>query len=161
MSPQSSRDSAIATTAAPSLNADTVDTSGQALIIDEQRLALVEETLRLDKRVIETGRVRVRSVVEEEPVVLRRQLEQTRVEVVHVPVDRVVDRVPAERTVDGVQILSVVEERFRLVRELVLVEEVHISRVVSTEPFETTATRRTMRAVVERDPIHPQHAEKL
>ncbi|MGI4958376.1 MAG: DUF2382 domain-containing protein, partial [Janthinobacterium lividum] len=35
-----------------------------------ERLQLVEEMVRVDKRTIETGRVRVRTVVDEEPVVV-------------------------------------------------------------------------------------------
>jgi len=60
------------------------------------------------------------------------------------------ETVPPPREVDGVMIISVVEERLRVVRELVLVEEVHMREVRTSEPFEQTVSRRVMRAVVER-----------
>ena len=119
----------------------------------EERIQLVEETLRVDKTVMTTGIVRVRTVVEEQPAVLHDTLVRERIETEHVAIDRVVDVAPVVREVDGVTIIPVVEERLRLVRELVLVEEIHMRRVRSEEPFEQTATRRVMRVVVERDPV--------
>ena len=95
----------------------------------------------------------MRTVVEEHPEVLRDTLVRERIETTRVAVNRVVDVLPTTREVDGVTIIPVVEERLRLVRELVLVEEIHMQRVRSDEPFEQTATRRVMRAVVERDPV--------
>ena len=118
---------------------------------DSGRVQLVEETLRVDKQAVETGRVRVRTVVDEEPVVVSATLTGNYVTVDRVAIDRVVDAVPPPREVDGVMIISVVEERLRVVRELVLVEEVHMRDVRTSEPFEQTVSRRVMRAVVERD----------
>ena len=114
-------------------------------------LQLVEETLRVDKRIVETGRVRVRTIIDEEPVVVSATLSSNYVTVDRVAIDRVVDAVPPTREVNGVMIISVVEERLRVVRELVLVEEVHMRNVRTFEPFEQTVSRRVMRAVVERD----------
>lgn len=118
----------------------------------EKRIQLVEETLRVDKTVMTTGVVRVRTFVEEQPAVLRDTVVRERIETDRVTIGRVVDVAPAVREVDGVTIIPVVEERLRLVRELVLVEEIHMRRVRSEELLEQTATRRVMRAVVERDP---------
>lgn len=125
----------------------------------EERLQLVEETLRIDKRRVETGTVRVRTIVDEAPVTLNETLTHERVEAVHVPIGRVVDVVPPLREDDGVTIISVVEERVRIVRELVLVEELHLRRVRSEEPYVHTTTRRVMRAVVERTPVDPSQSE--
>lgn len=114
-------------------------------------LQLVKETLRVDTRTVETGRVRVRTVVDEEPVVVRATLSGNYVTVDRVAMDRVVDAAPPPREVDGVMVVSVVEERLRVVRELVLVEEVHMRNVRTSDPIEQTVTRRVMRAVVERE----------
>ncbi len=112
---------------------------------------LVEETVHVDKLAVETGRVRVRTIVDEEPVVVSTILSGNYVTVDRVAIDRVVDTVPPPREVDGVMIISVVEERLRIVRELVLVEEVHMRDVRTADPIEQTVTRRVMRAVVERE----------
>ena len=114
-------------------------------------LQLVEETLRVDTRTIETGRVRVRTIVDEEPVVVSATLTGNYVTVDRIAIGRVVDAVPPPREVDGVMIISVVEERVRVVRELVLIEEVHMRDVRTSDPIEQTVMRRTMRAVIERE----------
>lgn len=124
--------------------------------VDEERLQLVEETLRFGKREVVTGIVRVRTVVEEVPVSYRDMLASETVEIERVPIGTVVDAVPPVREADGVTIISVVEERVRVVRELVLVEEVRMRRVRSEAMFETTSSRRVMRAVVEREPAIQQ-----
>lgn len=115
-------------------------------------ILLVEETARIDNRTVETGKVRVRTVVDEELVVVSATLSGNYVTVDRIAIDRVVDTVPPPREVDGVMIISVVEERLRVVRELVLVEEVHMRDVRTAEPFEQTLTRRVMRAEIEREP---------
>ncbi len=120
------------------------------------RLQLVDETLRVDKRTVDTGHVRVRTIVDEEPVVVATTLTGNYVTVDRIAIDRLVDAVPPPREVDGVMIISVVEERLRVVRELVLVEEVHMRDVRTSELFEQTVSRRVMRAVVERDAIQPE-----
>ncbi len=114
-------------------------------------LQLVEETVRVDKCTVETGRVRVRTVVDDEPVIVSATLSGNYVTVDRVAVDRAIDAVPPPREVDGVMIISVVEERLRVVRELVLVEEVHMRNVRTSDPIEQTVIRRVMRAVVERE----------
>ncbi|UAJ10593.1 DUF2382 domain-containing protein [Glacieibacterium megasporae] len=117
-------------------------------------IKLVKETLRVDTRQVETGRVRVRTIIDEESVVVSATLSGNYVTVDRIAMNRVVDVVPPPREVDGVMIISVVEERLRVVRELVLVEEVHMRDVRTADPFEQTVTRRVMRAVIEREPTN-------
>lgn len=117
-----------------------------------ERLQVVEETVHFGKQRVVTGTVRVRTVIEEIPVSYRDTLASERVEVERVPIGTIVDTVPPMREVDGVTIIPVVEERVRVVRELVLVEEVRMHRVRSEALFETTGSRRVMHAVVEREP---------
>jgi stress response protein YsnF len=125
----------------------------------EERLQLVEETLCLGKKRVVTGTVRVRTVTEEVPVSYREMLASETVEVERVPIGKVIDAVPEIREIDGVTIIPVVEERVRVVRELVLVEEVRMRRVRSEALFETTGSRRIMHAVVERQAAPPQDAK--
>lgn len=122
------------------------------LLPQDEIIQLVEETVRIDTRTVETGKLRVRTIVDEEPVVVSATLSGNYVIVDRVAIDRLVDTVPPPREVDGVMIISVVEERLRVIRELVLVEEVHMRDVRTAEPFEQTLTRRVMRAVIEREP---------
>ena len=119
---------------------------------EEFVLPLFEEEAHVDKRRVTTGKVRIRSVVEEVEEIAAATLEEDTVDVTRVPVDRVVDEVPAVRTEDGVTIVPILEEVPFVEKRLVLKEELHIRRRVSTETVEVPIVLRKERAVVERVP---------
>jgi stress response protein YsnF len=78
------------------------------------------------------------------------------VEVTRVPIDRMVETAPEIRTEGDVTILPVVEEVLVVEKRLVLKEEVHIRRRVTTETAEVPVTLRKQRVEVERiDPDKP------
>ena len=95
-----------------------------------------------------TGTVRVRKVVHQvtEPVAATgyREIAET----TRVPVNQVVEAVEAPRTLGDLLVIPVYEER--LVRQLVLVEEIHVRR--RRESFEHTAATSLRReeVIVER-----------
>lgn len=113
-------------------------------------IPLVEERISANKRLVETGRVRVRTVVDEREVVVREELIRGSVDVVRVPVDRQVEAVPAVREEGGTIVVPVVEERIVVEKRLILVEEVHIRRSSAVEAVEQPVTLRSQRPVVER-----------
>ncbi len=113
-------------------------------------IPLVEEELRLEKRSVVTGKVRVRTVVDVVEELAQASLEEETVEVTRVPVDRIVDEAPAVRTEDGVTIVPIVEEVLVVEKRLVLKEELHIRRQVRTEQVEVPVQLRKQRAIVER-----------
>lgn len=113
-------------------------------------LPLVEEELRIDKRSVTTGKVRVRSVVDTVEEVARADLTGERVEVTRVPIDREVEAPPPTRTEGDVTIVPVMEEILVVEKRLVLKEELHIRRHVTHENVEVPVTLRKQRAVIER-----------
>ncbi|WP_267427582.1 YsnF/AvaK domain-containing protein [Methylobacterium sp. GC_Met_2] len=116
-------------------------------------LPLIEETARIDKRVVETGRVRVSTRTETVDQVLRESLRSDAVKVTRVPVDRMLPEgevPPAMREEDGVTIIPVLEEILVVEKRLVLREEVHVRRTKADEVVEVPVTLRRQRAVVER-----------
>ena len=125
-------------------------------------LQVLEETLTVSTRRRVTGGVRVgtRTEVVEEPV--EAELDRYRVEVTRVPVGRVVDKAPSARAVGDTTIIPVVEERLVMVKQLFLVEEVHVRHVVERELVREPGTLRRQRAVSERldgrrdDPTSPR-----
>jgi uncharacterized protein (TIGR02271 family) len=122
--------------------------AGESVIIP-----VIEETARIDKRVVETGRVRVQTRTETSEQVLRETLRGDAVEVTRVPIDRVIaegEAAPTVRTENGVTIIPVLEELLVVEKRLVLKEEVHISRTTSDEDVEVPVTLRQQHAVVER-----------
>jgi uncharacterized protein (TIGR02271 family) len=91
-------------------------------------IPVIQERATVKKRVVETGRVRIRKDVREyeEHVDIPHVHEEVRVE--RVPVDRFVDEAPQVRTEGDITIVPVLEERYVLEKRLVLVEELHIHR---------------------------------
>jgi len=91
-------------------------------------IPVMEERAVVKKRVVETGRVRIRKDVREyeEHIDIPHVHEEVRVE--RVPVDHIVEEAPQVRTEGDVTIIPVMEERYVLEKRLVLVEELHIRR---------------------------------
>lgn len=118
-----------------------------------ETIPIVQEFFTVEKRVTETGRVRVRTVVDEQPVTLRETVLQSSVNVERLPIGRVVDSIPDVREEGGVTIVPIIEEQAYMAKRLVLVEEVRITRAHNQVPVELQTTRRVMHAVIERDDV--------
>jgi len=111
---------------------------------------IVEEELRVSKRQVVKGRVRVRTVVDTVEKVAREELRSETIEVTRVPIDREVTEAPAVRTEGDVTIVPVLEEVLVVEKRLVLKEELHLRRKVETETFEAPVTLRKQRVEVDR-----------
>jgi uncharacterized protein (TIGR02271 family) len=116
----------------------------------EEAIPVVEETARIDKREVQTGRVKVHTVVETSEQMVREALSSQNVKVTRVPVDQPVTTVPEIRTEDGITIVPVLEEILVVEKRLILREELHIAQEVSQETVEVPVSLRKQRAVVER-----------
>jgi uncharacterized protein (TIGR02271 family) len=116
----------------------------------EQAIPVVEETARIDKREVQTGRVKVHTVVETSEQMVREALSSQNVKVTRVPVDQPVTTVPVIRTENGITIVPVLEEILVVEKRLILREELHIKQEVSHETVEVPVSLRKQRAVVER-----------
>jgi uncharacterized protein (TIGR02271 family) len=128
--------------------------------IHEERIALVEEEARIDKREVVTGRVRIRTRVEEAEETVRGTLDEEVVEVERVPIDRIVDAAPAVRQDGDVTIIPVMEEVLVVEKRLVLKEELHVRRRRTQESVEVPVTLRRERVEVERLPADETRAGK-
>ena len=115
-----------------------------------ERLELVEERLEVGKRAVERGRVVVRTRVDTREEVAEVDLRQEEVGVERVPVGRPVEAPPPVREEDGVLIVPVLEERLVVTTQLVLKEEIRITRRSRTERVREPVTLRSERAEVER-----------
>jgi uncharacterized protein (TIGR02271 family) len=113
-------------------------------------VALVEEQLAVGKREVERGRVVVRTRVEERDEVAEVELQQEEVTVERVPRGVPVETMPAEREEDGVLIVPVVEERMIVTKQLILKEEIRITRHRRAELVRVPVRLRSEQAVVER-----------
>lgn len=124
--------------------------------LDEIVLPLAEEILRVGKREVETGRVRVRLRTETVEETVREVLRTHRAEVERVPVGREVDVVPEVRREGDVIVVPVVEEIIVVQKRLVLREEVRLTLVETERGVEQPVTRRVQRAEVERVSARPE-----
>ena len=122
------------------------DTRDETVIIP-----IAHEEIHTSKREIETGRVRVRTVVDERQELFREELTRAAVEVERVPLNVEVAAMPEPRTEGDTLIVPVVEEVLFVRKALVVTEEIRLHRKISTEMVEQPVTVRSQRAVVERE----------
>lgn len=116
---------------------------------EEARIPVVEERLDVRKETVETGRVRLKSRVEEQDEKVRAMLARERVRVERRKVDETGDEPPALREEGDRLVVPVFEEV--IVKRYRVTEEVHLIREQVEEPFEETVTLRRNRVEVERD----------
>ena len=115
-------------------------------------LPIVEERARIHKEVVETGRVRISTHVDERKETISEALRHDDVVVDRVQINRAVDTVPAIRQEGDVLIYPIVEEELVVTKRLVLKEELRIYRKTWSEPVEREVTLRSVSATVQRTP---------
>ena len=116
---------------------------------DKPVLSLVEETVTIGKRNTVTGRVRVQTVTETINETVPVYLQSVDVDVVRIPVDRVIDTIPEIRGEGDVTIIPVVEERIVMTRELFLREEIHVRQTAYRETHDVPVSVRKQRAQID------------
>ncbi len=117
----------------------------------ERRIPIVEEQVDITKRAVETGRVTVRSVVEEHEELVQASLMQQDVRVERVPFDREIDEAPVVREENGVTIIPVVDEILVIEKRLVLREEIHVHKTQQTVDVEKPVTMRSTNVTIEKE----------
>ena len=121
-----------------------------AVEVSDETIQLLEETLHVSKREVVTGTVRVATRTDVRVEVAVVALDRGIVEGTRVPVDRLVDAAPGVRTEGDVTIVPVLEERFVVVKQLYLKEELHIRHRVETAVEHVPVALRRQTATVER-----------
>jgi len=111
---------------------------------------VMEEQLKVGRKRVETGKVRITKVVNERRELIEEPVFGEDVEVKRVPIDRVVDGPPPPVRMEGdVMIIPLLEERVVTQKQVFLKEELHVIK----RQYETTSsqevTLRTEEAVVE------------
>jgi uncharacterized protein (TIGR02271 family) len=106
-------------------------------------LPVIEETLAVDTRRVETGRVRIRKVVHEREELVDPPLLREEVVIERVPVNRVVEGPIPMRYEGDTMIVSVLEEVFVVETRLLLTEELRITtrRTETHRPVTVTVRR--------------------
>jgi stress response protein YsnF len=118
---------------------------------DPDTLALLEETARVEARPVTLGRVRVSTHTETVEDVARAELRGETVEVTRVRVDRpVTGPMPSVRQEGDITIVPVFEEVLVVEKRLMLKEELHIRRRVTTEAVSLPVSLRRQTATIDR-----------
>ncbi len=118
--------------------------------VEEEVIPLVEEEAVVSKRRVESGRVRVRTIVEQHEQLVRAELARDEVQVDRIPVDREIEAIPPIREEGGAIIVPVVEEVLVVEKRLRLVEEIHLRRTRTNEQISQPVMLASQRAEIER-----------
>jgi stress response protein YsnF len=123
-------------------------------------IPVIEERLEIGRRTVETGGVvRVHKHVDEVPTEVRESLVTEHVDTERVPIGRVLQEPIGIRHEGDVTIIPVIEERLVMRKELVLVEEIRLTRRREVREAREQVTLRRERVTVER--FDPQTQEWL
>lgn len=115
-------------------------------------IPVLREVMRIERRQVETGLVRVRKTVSERDDVVEAMLMQEGLHVERIPIDRVVTEAPAVREEGDVTIIPVMEEVLVVEKRLVLKEELRIRRSRGERPMRETMRLRTEEVAIEQTP---------
>ncbi|WP_419728045.1 DUF2382 domain-containing protein [Lichenicola sp.] len=116
-------------------------------------MRLHAERLEIERRVHETGQVRVATVTRTRQQTVDETLASEHVDIEHVEIGRLIDEVPDIRQEGDTLIIPVVEEVAVVVRRLRLTKEVRITRVRSVRHHHEVVELRAQEAVVTRSPV--------
>jgi len=118
--------------------------------VEEVAVPLVEERAVVGKRVVETGRVQVRTRVERREELVEAELARDEIEIERVAIGREVEAIPDVRREGDVTEVPVVEEVLVVQKRLVLVEKIRLRRTRRSEPVAHNVTLAVQRAHVMR-----------
>ncbi len=104
--------------------------------VPAQVIHVLEETARVEKREVETGRASIRIRVSEHDEAIQTLLKRQDVVVERIPVDRMVSEAPPIRQEGTMVIVPVMEERVVVEKRLFIKEELHI-RINEAEHMDT------------------------
>ncbi len=99
---------------------------------DDEKLTIpvIEEKAFLDKKVIETGKVRISKRISEHEEVIDEPFFREEVSVERVPINQYVNEKPAVRYEGDTMIIPVVQEQIVMQKRLVLVEELRVNKQI-------------------------------
>ena len=125
--------------------------------VEREVIPIVAEELEIGKRQVATGSgVRIHKTVTEREQIVDEALRVESADVTRVPVNRIVDAIPAVRHLGDTMIIPVVEEQLVIEKRLVLKEEIHIRKSHESVRRPQTVTLREEHVAVERFGQHPE-----
>ena len=133
----------------------TDEATGAAQPDGTARLDIVEERLRVAKRAVDRGGVRVSTEVETTDELVSLALRQQTASVERVAVDRVVETAPEPRLDGDTIIIPIIEERPVVTTQLVVTEEIRVRLAEETRTEERAVPLRRERVRIDEIPPIP------
>ncbi len=138
----------------PNLNVEPVrdpdaDRPRDARMEGVEVIPVIQETVRIEKRLVETGRVVVHKTVTERDETVEAMLARQDLSVERIPVGRVVTEAPASRQEGDTLIVPVLEEVLVVEKRLMLKEELHIRTANSQQAVQETVRLRSEKVTIE------------
>lgn len=119
-------------------------------------IPVMEETLTVDKRTVETGKVMLHKTVQEFAQTVEEVLAVRSYAVERITLNQKVPAIPEARREGATTIYPVVEERLVLAKELVLVEEIRVTEQTTQRRDVQTVMLQREQVDVERVPLIEQ-----
>jgi uncharacterized protein (TIGR02271 family) len=117
-------------------------------------IPVIEEQINIEKRVVESGVVRLSKKVYEEQVTVEVPLIHEEHDVERVEINQYVDQAPAVRHEGATMIIPVLREEVVVQKRLVLVEELRITKKLVQTKQKEEVTLRKEEVIVERNAIN-------
>jgi stress response protein YsnF len=127
---------------------DAVHLTDSAVVDKPATVQVLEETVEISKVRTLSGKVRVATSTQTFEDTVQASLEHQEVEVTRVLIDRIIEIAPGIRVEGEVTIVPVLEEVLVIEKRLLLKEELHIRRHVSTETVREVVILRRQSATV-------------
>jgi uncharacterized protein (TIGR02271 family) len=118
--------------------------------MSDEIVPVIEEVLTIEKQSIVSGRVRLETRTETVDELVGASLATETIDIRRVPINRVVSVAPEVRTEGDVTIVPVMEEVLVVHKQLVLKEELHLTRVVTQQTHELPVRLHKQRAEITR-----------
>ncbi len=122
-----------------------------------ETIPLIEERLLVTKRTVTTGKVRLVKSIQTYQENLDEPLAVRTFDIDRVVLNQVVDEAPPVRQEGDTTVYPVVEERMVLTKQLVLKEEVRVTRREAEKRDTQVVTLRREHLSVEREPVDLEH----
>jgi len=117
--------------------------------MEERVIPIIEEQLRIDKKIIKKARYTFDKEVAEEQVELNIPLNQEHITIEKKEINQYVETAPPAVRYEGdTMIISVLREEAVIVKKLMLVEELHVTRHSSEEMHSSTHTVRKEKIII-------------
>lgn len=125
---------------------------GEATIADSVVIPVLEEELHIGKRVVAKAKVRLRKEVNEREVIVDEPLIEDQVEIERVPVNRAIDKPVRPRVEGDTTIIPIMQEVLMVKKQLMLVEEIRLSR-------KQVEVRRPQAVTLRSEAVHIERSE--